>query len=319
MKKLAILFGIILVGLIIITFWWQNGQLAANSQDKKPKIFVINTGEGVREIANNLKTQGLIRDPIVFFLYSRFYGLDKQIQAGDFRLSPSMKMNEIATTLTHGILDIWVTIPEGLRAEEIANILKDKIPSYDESWRTELNKNEGYLFPDTYLIPKDADINLILALFKNNFDKKYDSVSASKSTSLTKEQTIIIASMVEREAKTTEDRPMVASVIINRFDIGMKLDIDATIQYAIGYDRQENKWWKKNLTLDDLSVKSDYNTYKNAGLPPAPISNPGVSAIKAALNPKSTDYLFYMTDKNGITHYAKTIEGHNANINTFGL
>ena len=162
---------------------------------------MIKNGEGVREIANNLKSQGLIRDPIVFFLYTRLNGIDKQIQAGDFRLNPSMSMTQVASNLTHGTLDIWTTIPEGFRADEIADLLKEKIPSYQESWRATLDANEGYLFPDTYLIPRDADINLILSLMKNNFAKKYDSVKNSKTTNLTDAQTMILASIVEREAR----------------------------------------------------------------------------------------------------------------------
>jgi len=319
MKRISILLGIILIGIIIGIFWWQNGLLALDSTNKNTKIFIVHTGEGVREIANNLKAQGLIRDPIVFFLLIRQKGFDKQIQAGDFRLSPSMNANEVAANLTHGILDIWVTFPEGIRADEIADILKAKIPSFQESWRTELIAQEGYLFPDTYLIPKDADIKLILSLFKNNFDKKYQTVITDTSTSLTQNQVIIIASMVEREAKTESERPLVASVILNRLSIGMKLDIDATIQYALGYSTSEKSWWKKNLTVDDLSIDSPYNTRLVAGLPPGPISNPGLSAILATLKSAKTDYLYYMTDGKGITHFAKTVEEHNANIKTYGL
>jgi UPF0755 protein len=319
MKRISILLGIILIGIIIGIFWWQNGLLALDSTNKNTKIFVVHTGEGVRAIANNLKDQGLIRDPIVFFLLIRQKGFDKQIQAGDFRLSPSMNANEVAANLTHGILDIWVTFPEGVRADEIADILQAKIPSYNQSWRAQLIANEGYLFPDTYLIPKEADIKLILSLFKNNFDKKYQTVIKDASTNLTQNQVIIVASMVEREAKTESERPLVASVILNRLSLGMKLDIDATIQYALGYSTSEKSWWKKNLTIDDLSFDSPYNTRLVAGLPPTPISNPGLSAIKAVLSPAKSDYLYYMTDGKGITHFAKTVEEHNANIKTYGL
>ncbi len=319
MKRIWVLLGIIVVFVIAGIFWWQNGLLPVNSNDKQPKIFIIKTGEGIREISNNLKKNGLIRDPIVFFLLVRQNGFDKQIQAGDFRLNPSMNANQVAENLTHGILDIWVTIPEGLRADEIADILKQKIPSYNQTWRKSLEQNEGYLFPDTYLIPKDADINLILSLFKNNFDKKYAEVENQKTTNLTKDQTIIVASMVEREAKTAKERPLVASVIINRLNLGMKLDIDATIQYALGYQQNTKTWWKKDLTADDLSINSPYNTRLNAGLPPTPISNPGILSIQAALNPANTDYLYYMTDAKGVTHFAKTIEQHNANIQKYGL
>ncbi|KKP80039.1 MAG: Aminodeoxychorismate lyase, partial [Candidatus Levybacteria bacterium GW2011_GWB1_35_5] len=231
----------------------------------------------------------------------------------------SMSAYEIAESLTHGTLDIWVTVPEGYRAEEIADILEGKIPNYDKSWRDVLNQNEGYLFPDTYLVPRDADINTIISIFKNNFQTKYDSVKSLKTNNLSDTQTLVLASLVEREAMLEEDRPLVASVIYNRLSIGMKLDIDATLQYALGYQEDEKRWWKKGLTNEDKKLNSPYNTYTNPGLPPAPISNPGLSAISAALNPAKTDYLYYITDQNGKNRYATNLEGHSANIEKYGL
>lgn len=317
MKKLIVVVGILLIAIAATGFWWRNGLLPAKT-DKTPTIFVVRQGEGVREIANRLKSQGLIRDQIVFFLFTRIQGLDKQIQAGDFRINPSMTAPEIANNLTHGTLDIWVTIPEGQRAEEIADTLKEKMPSFKESWRQTLAKNEGYLFPDTYLIPKDADINFIVNLLKNNFENKYSALGTPQS-GLTQNQVVIIASMVEREAKREKDRPLVASVILNRLNIGMKLDIDATIQYALGYQPEQKRWWKKDLTAENLKLNSPYNTYKTAGLPKTPISNPGLASLNAVINPAKTNYFFYMTDSKGINHYAETINQQNENIRKFGL
>jgi UPF0755 protein len=317
MKRLIAVFVLLIILSAGLFLWWQNGLLSVNASNKTPKIFIIKNGEGVREVANNLKTDGLIRDPIVFFLYTRIKGLDKQIQAGDFRLNPAMNMTEVATNLTHGTLDIWTTIPEGLRADEVADLLKAKIPSYSESWRPVLEANEGYLFPDTYLIPRDADVNMILSLMKDNFQKKYDSVKDTKTTALTDAQTIIIASIIEREAIFAQDRPLVASVFINRLGMGMALGSDPTVQYALGYQADTKTWWKKDLTADDLLIDSPYNTRKIAGLPPTAISNPGLSAIEAALAPIKTDYLYFFSDKEGHLHFATTIEGHNANIQKY--
>jgi UPF0755 protein len=317
MKRLITVAALLIILAAGLFLWWQNGLLSVSSTNKTPQIFVVKNGEGVREVANNLKAAGLIRDPIVFFLYTRFEGLDKQIQAGDFRLNPALSMADVASNLTHGTLDIWTTIPEGLRSDEIADLLKTKIPSYNESWRAILDANEGYLFPDTYLIPRDADINMILSLLKVNFQTKYDSVKNSKTTALTDAQTIVIASIIEREAIFAQDRPIVASVLINRLDIGMALGSDPTVQYALGYQPDTKTWWKKDLTADDLLVNSPYNTRKNAGLPPTAISNPGLSAIEAALNPAKTDYLYFFSDKQGHLHFATTIQGHNANIQKY--
>jgi len=318
MKKLLIVLGLLVLFSIVSFAWWQNGLQPVNILNKTPQMFVVGNGEGVREIANNLKTNNLIKDPIVFFLLTKTEGLDKKIQAGDFRLNPSMSAQEIATNLTHGTLDIWTTIPEGLRATEIAAILKAKIPNYNDAWVADLQANEGYLFPDTYLIPRNADINMILALFKENFQKKFASVQNTKTTVLSDAQTIILASIIEREAMFAADRPLVASVFINRLNMGMALGSDPTVMYALGYQADTKTWWKKDLTADDLLINSPYNTRKNAGLPPGPISNPGLSSIEAALNPAKTDYLYFFADKQGHLHFATTIEGHNANIQKYG-
>lgn len=288
--------------------------LPVNPNNKTDSIFVVNKGDTVREITYNLKDKGFIKNPIVFFLLLKKLGLDKQIQAGDFRLSPSMTAEDVAQNLTHGMLDIWITIPEGLRAEEIAEILKDKIPTYQSFWTDELVKHEGYLFPDTYLIPKNSDINLIISKLRDTFDYKYKSLT---SDTLGQDRIVIIASMVEREAKLSEDRPLVASVILNRLNIGMKLDIDATIQYSLGYQEDKKTWWKKGLTLEDLKINSLYNTYINPGLSPKPIANPGIASLQAALKPANTEYLYYISDKSGHNHYAKTILEHNANIKKY--
>lgn len=319
MKRVIIFF--ITIGLIIgiLFFWWQNGISAVNSKDISAKIVVVRKGIGMRELANQLKDEGLIKDPVVFFLLVKQLGLDNKIQAGTFRLSPSMPAKDIAENLTHGTLDIWVTIPEGKRSEEIAAILKENVPGYQDDWADQLKSHEGYLFPDTYLIPHDADIDAIISIFRNNFEQKYKEVEASKTSKLSKEDIVIIASLIEREVRYQEDRPLVASVIYNRLDIDMPIQIDATVQYALGYQPKEKSWWKRALTFDDLKVKSNYNSYTNTGLPPTPIANPGLAALKAAANPADTEYLFYISDSNGRNHYSKTGEGHNANIKKHGL
>lgn len=315
MNRLLIGALLLLIFLSLLAVWWKNGISAVNLQDKRATIFVIEKGQGVREIANKLKNEDLIKDPVVFFLLVKKMGLDGKIQAGDFRLSPSMTTNDIAQTLTHGTLDIWVTIPEGKRVEEIAQILSSKLPTYDDSWRNELIKYEGYLFPDTYLIPKDADVNFVVSMMKNNFNNKISKLNI-KPDDL--ERTVIIASLIEREAKFDNDRLLVSSVIQNRLRIGMALNIDATVQYALGYQPSKKIWWKI-LAPDDLKINSPYNTYKNPDLPPTSICNPGFSSLEAAANPARTDYLYYISDKSGHNHYAKTLEEHNANIRRYDL
>ncbi|MGE5042424.1 MAG: endolytic transglycosylase MltG [Candidatus Levyibacteriota bacterium] len=311
MRKVAVL--IVLVVLIIVGLgWWNHGNAPVNPQDKSEKVFVVEKGAGVRAVASNLKKEGLINDPIAFFILVKKEGKDNAIQAGDYKLSPSMNLQKILDSLSHGTVDIWVTIPEGMRADEIADALQKKIPSYEEVWRTELEAEEGKLFPDTYLIPRDATIETVLSIFKTNFDKKIREAGITPEDA-TLEKTLTIASLIEREALFDSDRMLVSSVIHNRLKIGMKLDIDASVQYGLG--KQPNgSWWKKNLTPADLELDSPYNLYTSPGLPPTPISNPGLTSINAALNPSSTNYLYYVSDKKGHLHFAETFSQHQQNI-----
>jgi len=318
MKRIYITVAILLVLIVIALAWWINGTSAVNKNDNKAVIFVIQPGDGIRAVSKNLKEQGLIKDQVAFFLLTKQMGIDSKIQAGEFRLFPNMSASEIATEFTHGTQDLWVTVPEGQRALEIAETLENKMPNYDQSWNEQLEKNEGYLFPDTYSFPKDADIDMIIKAMRDNFDSKYNTLDTSK-TNLTKNQIITLASLIEREARHDEDRPIVSSVINNRLGIGMKLDIDATLQYVLGYQKAEKRWWKQGLTNDDKLINSPYNTYKVAGLPPAPISNPGIESIRAAINPSKTDFLFYITDGNGINRYGRTLDEHEENIQKYGL
>lgn len=319
MKRLLILITLLVLIAGGITAWWKNGVLPVDKNDHTAKIFVIQKGTGLREISNNLKGENLIRDATVFFLLTKKEGYDKKIEAGDFRLTPSMSAFEIMQTLTHGTLDIWVTIPEGKRADEIADILEKKLPTYDESWRALLKIEEGYLFPDTYLFAKDSSIEQVVSKFTENFNTKYAKLSGPSLGKFTKEEIVIIASMIEREAKHAVDRPLVASVILNRLEIGMGLQIDATIQYALGFQEDTQTWWKKALTKNDLNLNSPYNTYRNPGLPPGPISNPGFAALDAIVNPSNTNYLYYVSDQSGNNHYAETLEEHNANVRKYTL
>lgn len=308
MRKIVLL-GLVVLMFVVAYFWWRNGNAPVNTRDESEKVFVVERGSGVRAIANDLKEQGLIRDPIAFFLLTKKEGSDTKIQAGDYKLSPSMNLSQILDELTHGTIDVWVTIPEGMRAEEVADILESQIPSYDESWRQTLITEEGYLFPDTYLIPKETDIATVISIFKNNFDAKVKEAGISNDPNL--KSAVIIASLIEREAITDDEKPMIASVIANRLRQGMALDIDATLQYAKG--KVGEKWWTVP-TAADKNINSPYNTYRNPGLPPGPIGNPGIEAIKAAVDPATSPYFFYIHDSSGKVHFAKTLEEHNANI-----
>lgn len=312
MKKSVVVFTLLTLVALSLFVWWKNGAAAVNTRSHEQKLFVIARGATVREIGKNLKDEGLIRDPIVFFLYIKKQGSDKSIQAGDYRLSPAMDLRKLVDTLNHGTLDVWVTVPEGYRADEIADLLKKNVKTYKDSWREELNNNEGFLFPDTYLIPTDASIETIITIMKNNFYKKIEELGIKENDPSLKE-TVIVASIVEREAKNAEDKAGVASVLYNRLRIGMPLQVDASVQYVLGKD---GAWWK-NPTSQDLKVDSTYNTYLNPGLTPGPISNPGLEALKVSYNPPKTSYLYYVSDDKGRLHFANTLDSHNKNINKY--
>lgn len=318
MKKLIILISIIIALLITATLWWKIGESPKDPNNKNSVIFVVKKGAGIREIINSLKEKGLIRSRIVFFLLVKQLGIDKEIEAGDFRISPSMTAQEIAKNLTHGTLDIWITIPEGKRTEEVAEILKNKMPFYKESWRYALLTNEGYLFPDTYLISKDADIEMIIKQMKDNFEKKYTTLKTNNSK-LSKREIVILASIIEREAITDQEKPIIAGILMNRLEREIALQVDATIQYAKGQNPKTQKWWDPVTIEEYKSIKSPYNTYLFLGLPPQPISNPGLETLKAAATPAITSYMYYLHDKNRIIRYAKTIQEHSNNINKYGL
>lgn len=313
-QKFTVLLGIIITGLLIFWLWWSQAVKPTNPDDKTSVLFTIENGENIRSIADRLQKQNLIRSPVAFFLLARFGTVADKIQAGEFRLTRSINMYEIADSLTHGTVDVQITIPEGWRNSEIALKLAQVLSIPENEFLKAAS--EGFMFPDTYLIPKEASASQVSKIFLENFNKKVTDreLNLSRQKNLTLEELINIASLVEREAKFDDDRPVIASVILNRLKIGMKLDIDATVQYALGYIPAEKSWWKKELTLEDLEVDSPYNTYKNPGLPPTPIANPGLEAIVAVLQAPKTDYLYYIADSTGKSHFAVSFEEHARNI-----
>jgi UPF0755 protein len=320
-KTLLFRFGVFILVIFSVTvgcvLWWNDGVTPADPSDTEPIVFIVRKGDGVKGIASRLSQQGLIRSSTAFFIYVKTRGFDRELQAGDYRLTKSMSMSEIAKELTHGILDVWVTTLEGWRIEEIATkLVKDLDIPESEFLKV---AREGYMFPDTYLIPRDASASAISDLFIANFNKKMtpQMLDDAKKTGLSLDELITMASLVEKEGKTQDDRPIIAGILYNRLKQDMPLQVDATLQYALGYDGSEKTWWRKNLTDEDKKIGSPYNTYKYIGLPPGPISNPGLEAISAVIYPKETNYLYYIHDTKGLPHYAGTLEEHTQNVSIY--
>ncbi len=318
MRKISI-FLIVIAGLSIFFYlYYREGTLPVNKTSPKTKIFVVKNGESLDSIAKNLVNENLIRNKIIFYLVVKQKGTDKKIQAGDFRLSTAMNVYQIADNLTHGTLDVWVTLIEGLRKEEIAQTLAQNLNIPEVEFIK--YAKEGYLFPDTYLIPREATGGSVIGILQKNFDNKFDETLQQKAheKGLTVLQTLTLASLVEKEARVNRDRPEIAGILLKRLKADWALQIDATIQYALGYQPEEKTWWKKDLTDQDLKIDSLYNTRTNKGLPPGPICNPGLASIQSVVNAnENTPYWFYLSDKNGKVHYAKTIEEHNENVRKY--
>lgn len=288
-----------------------------DSNSVATQTFVIPKGQSVTKIGQRLEEAGLIRSAFIFRFEVKRTGLGDKIQAGSFKLGSDMSLGEILQQLTTGTEDLWITLLEGWRVEQVAESLETQhLVDFDKSEFLDLAKDkEGYLFPDTYLIPREMSAQQVLSLLENTFDKKVvnDLEDEWQKSELSLEDGVILASLVEREAKGYEEKRHVAGILLNRLDIGMALQVDATLQYAKGYSSALDEWWV-TPTAADRQTPSLFNTYLNPGLPPHPIANPGLDSIKAVLNPLASDDFYYIHDGQGVIHYAKTLEEHNRNV-----
>jgi len=256
-----------------------------------------------------------------------------------FSLRPNMTMEEIAGQLQHGRLPaVTVTIPEGWRAEQIGALCEEKgITSAQGFLQTVLQGRseydflserppgspvsvEGFLFPDTYQLPLNSRPGRVVDIMLQNWDRRVSPDLRDKAADegLSLYEVITLASVVEREAVLAEERPIIASVYLNRLQVDMYLQADPTVQYAKGYDQEAEHWWSP-VTQEEYSlVDSPYNTYLNPGLPPSPICNPGLASIKAVVEPTSTKYLFFRHKGDGSHAFAVTYEEHLRNQELYG-
>lgn len=314
--------------------------VSAPSSDPGIVALTIDKGESVTQIASKLEKAGLIRNALVYRLFVRLSGFESKLQAGNFQLARNLPMKELTYSLTRGTTDQTVTTLEGWRIEEVAEYFDKKqvvsrdefleaagsakfnydfLPSYsnlDQPYR----RLEGYLFPDTYKVAAQSSAETIINIMLRNFSarvtpKMREDLAKNK---LTLAETVNLASIVEREAALDSDRAIVAGILLKRLQTpGWRLEADATLQYGLGYDKNEKTWWKKGLTEDDLKSGSSYNSRLQGGLPPTPISSPGLSSISAAIYPQASEFWYYINDKTGKAHYAKTLEEHNANVQQY--
>lgn len=272
MKKLLLL-CLLLVGVTAgLVYWWYSAVRPA-SRDIQVRDFLISKGASASQVGNKLQSEGFIKDALAFKLYVQLAGKAGKIQAGEYALSPNLSLLAIVDELLRGPKEIWVTIPEGLRREEVAekfatNLLKEDKEAFIEEFLQNSIGKEGFLFPDTYIFPKVASasaiVNKLLSTFESKVDSQMDQDIQASSYSLN--QILTMASIVERETLTNSERPIVAGILYKRFEAGWPLQADATLQYIVANTRCKGqlgcKWWEIP-EVKDRSLVSAYNTYKN--------------------------------------------------------
>lgn len=272
---------------------------------EESEIFLVKKGEGARTISQNLKEQGLIRSNFLFKAYVLVKKQGAKLQAGEYELSSSMNIPEIAARLaSEDRIKKMLTIIEGWTVKDIEQYLKKQSIVIEESLAPEL---EGYLFPDTYEILPGEGIEEIIKKMRDNFEKKVGAKLPSGSLAprtASLDSLIIMASLLEKEVQTFEDKKIVSGILWKRLENNMLLQVDATIVYITG--RKSIK-----ITKEELEIDSPYNTYKYKGLPPGPICNPGLESIEAAIFPELSSYWFYLSTSEGETIFSKTLQEHN--------
>lgn len=287
-------------------FFWRAPSLFPNSS-----IFSVAEGASLSQTASRLAEQKIVRSPFWFKVWSAILGGTRGLKAGDYLFTTPMSVLSIAWRLTHSayaLLPVSITIPEGFNNREIAVRLAEKMMRFDaEQFLRQAEEREGYLFPDTYRFLPNEKPERIIAAMEENFKRRIEPLTrdiAAFGRPLS--EIVIMASLIEEEARTEETRRMVSGILWKRLDKGMPLQVDAVFPYIFGdtpYD----------LTDGDLLVDSPYNTYKYVGLPPSPISNSGLNAIQAAITPITTPHWYYLSDKDGEMHYATTHAQHLTN------
>jgi len=332
-RLIGILLGIVvLVGVVMSGSYLFDTYLISPDDDAQAVSITIEEGASVEAIATQLEDEGIITSKFFFKMYTRLS--DAVLQAGTFELKPGMSLRSVVQELGYAAAqEVQVTIPEGFTLEQIGEVVVEALPEIASSdWETIVSAQgrrtltedeiltgipsdqglEGYLFPDTYRFRADATASIVAEtmvltlkrrLAENNITIPLNLIFEG---GLTFHEMITLASIVEREVRDPEDMKLVAGIFYTRMKIGMALQADSTVNYVTGKG-------DASISLDDSRIDSPYNTYQNLGLPPGPISNPGMNAILAVLNPTDSNYLYFLTTEGGEVIYAETFDQHVAN------
>jgi UPF0755 protein len=300
-------------------------------------LITVKQGESAKSIGATLQQKGVVRSAKLFEVLVGVTGSQNSLQAGDYEFDPGLPAIEVVKRIAEGkTASRDVLIPEGRRLEEVGELLEkaDVIGQqdflaalklrYDEPFlkQTSLASLEGFIFPATYSFNRKEKPEDVVDAMLRAFQQQVADKLQLEGQNLTLDQVMTLASIVEREAENPAERPLIASVYLNRMRLGIALQADPTVQYAVAESRASVDaygYWKKELTLDDLKLNSPYNTYVNPGLPPGPIANPGLAAIQAVVRPASTNFLFFVAknDGTGSHAFAETLEEHLRNVEKY--
>ncbi len=307
-RVLISLTSILFVFFFYMIFWSAPKNFPAGT------LYDLTYGQTLSSVSTDLGDKGIIRSEFWFKSFVYIFSLGEvKVVAGDYNLPYKQSVVRLAWRISHGSLDITplkVTIPEGMNSSEIADILSHTLPSFDKVNFVQVVKSEkleGYIFPDTYFFMPNTTPEEIIKTMNDNFNEKIKSLEADiKSFGKPLSDVIKMASIIEEEARTDESRKIVAGILWKRISIGMALQVDSSFKYINGKTT-------KDLSIDDLKIDSPYNSYTHRGLPPTPISNPGLRAILDTIHPIKTSYLYFLTDGEGNMHYAATFDEHIVN------
>lgn len=273
---------------------------------------VIPKGASSRVVAQELLKANVINKPWLFVIMARLNGLDKHLKAGEYQFMPHVSLQDAMDKISRGeVYFRRITIPEGLTSGQIMYIISN-YP--DLSGEIDIDVKEGEILPETYSFELGASRNSIILQAKSAMKKVQEEAWAVRDTNLPIKdinEMMTLASIIEKETAVAEERPLVASVFVNRLRKGMRLQTDPTVIYAL---TEGETTFGRSLKRSDLGIDSPYNTYKNHGLPPGPICNPGKDAIYAAVNPETSNYLYFVADGKGGHNFAKSLAEHNQNV-----
>ena len=327
MKKLSLLFLLLVIAAAAAGVWvyLRVGDPYRGYQGAE-QFVEIPAGAGSRTIGDRLVEAGIVRDATSFRVGLYISGKGRHLQAGDYRFDRAMTPLEVIDKLARGdVYVINITFPEGLTMAEMGKIFEThglgpasafvmaaRDPAAIKALDPAARDLEGYLFPETYLLSRRSDALRLVRLMTERFEHVFtpDLRQAAAARGLTVRQAVTLASIVEKEASRPEERPIVAAVYENRLRIGMALQCDPTVIYAL--DRAGK--YTGNLRRDDLAFDSPYNTYRYPGLPPGPIASPGRASLEAALHPAQVDFLYFVSRNDGSHEFARTLEEHNQNV-----